>query len=315
MDDPYAKPSWAKSHEEVRKEHEEAMDEWIPTYFEWLRSVLGLSQNKSEVFRMPGFLFALTLICCVAFGGVFFWALIPGGEELAENYSSHSGNSESSGKALAAPALLAGGLMGLAISPFFYLQRALRLGAISSLLVTGLVAYAILKPHLGPSERQLAADARAEAARQRHLAVLQEPVVPFVLDQEPWPRLSGPQAGDGDLSRLRSAAEQGDPDAQVRLGHYLWNDSSAPENKWQALSWAQKAAEAGQPDAAFFVAVCEANGTGVTQALRTSSDRFERLTAEPVLGPLAQQARHAIDDEWRREARRIAAEQALREEP
>jgi hypothetical protein len=297
----------------------------VPTFLGWLGSVLGTSGNTAERYRMPGILFVLTLVAFVGIGGVAIWSVAPSGvgDALVEEHGQRSipGRSERAGQALALPGILLGGLAAVLVSPFFYLQRRLRLHPLTCLVVSGLVAQAAF--HVSIESLFVATGQRAawdraarrdEAARQRHLAVLQEPVVPFSLDQEPWPRLAGTAAAP-DLTALRAAADGGDPDAQVQLAYLLWTGTGTSEDHGQAVRWADRAAEAKQPDAIFFLAACEANGHEVEQTLQGSTDRFAEVQEHPELGPLARRARELLHEEFLRESRRIAAEQALRAEP
>lgn len=73
----------------------------------------------------------------------------------------------------------------------------------------------------------------------------------------------GSSSGDGVESpqQCRSAAEQGDADAQYRLGIYLENVGS-PESKTEARQWYLKAAEQGLGEAQCSLARCMENGIG-----------------------------------------------------
>src|SRR5208282_4257326 len=74
------------------------------------------------------------------------------------------------------------------------------------------------------------------------------------------PAFEGP-----DLLRLHSAAEQGIPEAQFRLGHCCLNGLGVPEDCAMAAIWWRKAARQELPEAQFNLGLCSALGKGVPQ--------------------------------------------------
>ena len=67
------------------------------------------------------------------------------------------------------------------------------------------------------------------------------------------------------LKRFNKAAEQGNADAQYKLGVCYENGKGVPQNMVEALKWFRKAAEQGNADALYELGVCYENGKGVPQ--------------------------------------------------
>ena len=66
-----------------------------------------------------------------------------------------------------------------------------------------------------------------------------------------------------DLQALISAAEDGDLDAQYRLGrNYYYGDDGAPKDEEKAFYWFTKSAEGGYIAAQYYLGVCFVRGIG-----------------------------------------------------
>ena len=72
-------------------------------------------------------------------------------------------------------------------------------------------------------------------------------------------------AGSSYVKWWRSAAEQGDVDAQHNLGIMYNNGQGVPENKAEAVNWYRLAAEQGNAPAQYFLGSMYYNGDGVPQ--------------------------------------------------
>lgn len=68
---------------------------------------------------------------------------------------------------------------------------------------------------------------------------------------------------DDSFASLRKAAEQGDIDAQYKLGNCYYNGNGVSEDKAEAVKWYRKAAEQGNVDAQYSLGNCYSNGYGV----------------------------------------------------
>jgi len=75
----------------------------------------------------------------------------------------------------------------------------------------------------------------------------------------------GSQAQTPELDALRARAEQGDADAQVRLGRSYASGTGVPQDDAEAVRWYRLAAEQGGATAQVNLGVMYAEGTGVPQ--------------------------------------------------
>ena len=66
------------------------------------------------------------------------------------------------------------------------------------------------------------------------------------------------------VAELRRAAEQGDPEAQTRLGTLYQRGDGVPEDDAEGAAWHRRAAEQGHADAQFALGFVYGNGEGVT---------------------------------------------------
>ena len=60
----------------------------------------------------------------------------------------------------------------------------------------------------------------------------------------------------------RKAADQGDVDAQYKLGLFYENGYGVAQNKEEAVKWYRKSAENGNASAQFNLGICYDNGEG-----------------------------------------------------
>lgn len=65
------------------------------------------------------------------------------------------------------------------------------------------------------------------------------------------------------INELFSAAEQGDSDAQYKLGKCFYDGIGMNEDRVEAVKWYYKAAEQGDPDAMYWLSHCYEEGIGV----------------------------------------------------
>lgn len=68
---------------------------------------------------------------------------------------------------------------------------------------------------------------------------------------------------DDSFASLRKAAEQGDIDAQYKLGNCYYNGNGVSEDKAEAVKWYRKAAEQGNAKAQCKLGWCYYYGEGV----------------------------------------------------
>jgi Sel1 repeat len=80
-----------------------------------------------------------------------------------------------------------------------------------------------------------------------------------------WYKVLGEQNSSDDVASIRKAAEQGDADAQAKLGSSYYIGQGVPRNYSQAFYWYSKAAEQGDPLAQSNLGVMYHNGQGVPQ--------------------------------------------------
>ena len=72
-------------------------------------------------------------------------------------------------------------------------------------------------------------------------------------------------SGDDDITSLERRAENGDPDAQFRLGKCYENGSGVSKDPEKAVHWYTKAADQGHADAQYNLGLCYHNGIGVSK--------------------------------------------------
>ena len=92
-------------------------------------------------------------------------------------------------------------------------------------------------------------------------------IAPWALAQDPDP-----------LAELRRQAEQGDGEAQGRLGAMYSQGLGVPEDDTEAVRWLRLAADQGRADAQFLLGTMYTNGSGVAQD--TEAVRWLRLAAD-----------------------------------
>ena len=66
-------------------------------------------------------------------------------------------------------------------------------------------------------------------------------------------------------NKYRQAAEQGDAEAQYKLGMCYYNGDGVPQNYAEAVKWFRQAAEQGHPKAQYILGYCYEYGDGVPQ--------------------------------------------------
>ena len=83
----------------------------------------------------------------------------------------------------------------------------------------------------------------------------------------------------GDVAELRKVAEQGDAQAQFRLGVCYAKGDGVAEDLREAVKWFRKAAEQGDAKGQFNLGNCYANGDGVAEDQREAV-KWYRKAAE-----------------------------------
>ena len=81
------------------------------------------------------------------------------------------------------------------------------------------------------------------------------------------------------ITEIRRLADQGDADAQVRLGAMYYQGQDVPQDDTEAIRWLRLAAEQGRADAQFLLGAMYARGRGVAQD-DAEAVRWLRLAAE-----------------------------------
>lgn len=94
--------------------------------------------------------------------------------------------------------------------------------------------------------------------------------------------LSAAQSGDfaTALQHFEPLAEQGHPDAQLKLGFMYANGQGVAQNHAEALLWFQRAAEQGYASAQGRLGFMYANGNGVTQDYAEAATWFRRAAVQ-----------------------------------
>ena len=82
-----------------------------------------------------------------------------------------------------------------------------------------------------------------------------------------------------DIAKLRSAAEQGDVNAQFKLASTYYEDISVDDDYAEAFKWCRKAAEQGHKIAQHNLGVMFETGEGVETNLEEAA-RWYQLSAE-----------------------------------
>ena len=125
------------------------------------------------------------------------------------------------------------------------------------------------------------------------------------------------QARKAALTSDQALAEQGDADAQARLGHAYYAGDGTAQDFEQAVRWAQLAAEQGNPLGQGVLAAAFNTGNGVAQDFGEAA-RWARLAAEQgdargqtVLGSAYRNGRGGVELDYEEAVHwtRLAAEQ------
>ena len=84
-----------------------------------------------------------------------------------------------------------------------------------------------------------------------------------------------------DLKALQSAAEDGDLDAQYRLGRsYYYGDDGAPQDGERAFEWFSRAAEGGSIAGQHYLGLCWLRGIGVEKDMARGAEVLADAAAE-----------------------------------
>ena len=84
-----------------------------------------------------------------------------------------------------------------------------------------------------------------------------------------------------DLKALQEAAEDGDLDAQYRLGRsYYFGDDGAPKDGEKAFYWFQKAAEGDSIAAQYYLGVCYSRSVGTEKDIARAVELFTAAADE-----------------------------------
>ena len=79
-----------------------------------------------------------------------------------------------------------------------------------------------------------------------------------------------------ELSKLRSLAEKGDSQAQVKLASMYRLGDGVQQDRKEALRWYRQAAEQNNPDAQFTLGTLYATGDGVPQDMAIAARWYRR---------------------------------------
>lgn len=88
-----------------------------------------------------------------------------------------------------------------------------------------------------------------------------------------------PKITNSDIVALKKAAQQGDPDAQYRLGYLYEDGDGVAENSAEAVKWYREAAAQGNADAQFRLGLMYEDGNGVAKKAE-KADKWIRRAAE-----------------------------------
>jgi uncharacterized protein len=88
-----------------------------------------------------------------------------------------------------------------------------------------------------------------------------------------------------EVTRIRQAAEDGDPSAQLALGRMFDKGAGVAQDDAQAVRWYQKAAEQGLADAQFSLAWAYDNGEGVPQDYALAARWYLKAAEQGDAGP------------------------------
>ena len=84
-----------------------------------------------------------------------------------------------------------------------------------------------------------------------------------------------------DLKALQTAAEDGDLDAQYRLGRsYYFGEDGAPKDEEKAFHWFQRAAEGDSIAAQYYLGVCYSRGLGTGKDMVRGAELFAAAADE-----------------------------------
>ena len=84
-----------------------------------------------------------------------------------------------------------------------------------------------------------------------------------------------------DLKALQAAAEDGDLDAQYRLGRsYYYGDDGAPKDGEKAFEWFSRAAEGDSIAAQYYLGLCYSRAVGVEKDLVRAAELFTAAAEE-----------------------------------
>ena len=87
-----------------------------------------------------------------------------------------------------------------------------------------------------------------------------------------------------DLKALQAAAEDGDLDAQYRLGRsYYYGEDGAPKDEEKAFRWFSRAAEGDSIAAQYYLGVCYVRGIGTEKDMARGAELFAAAADEGYL--------------------------------
>jgi len=82
------------------------------------------------------------------------------------------------------------------------------------------------------------------------------------------------------FERYKKAAEQGDSDAQYKLGRLYYFGNGVKENLVEAVKWFRKAADQGDPDAQYAMGLCYYHGNGVEKNHKKAMQYFKKASEQ-----------------------------------
>ena len=108
---------------------------------------------------------------------------------------------------------------------------------------------------------------------------------------------SAPRLTEQKASDYRTAAEQGDADAQFNLGVCYKNGSGVEKSYAQAVYWYKRSAEQGYAKSQYYLGFCCFCGEGITESYDQATYWWKRSAEQGYID--AQKALQLIGESWK----------------
>ena len=106
------------------------------------------------------------------------------------------------------------------------------------------------------------------------------PVTAQTLNRTETPVVSNVPLSINEAGLYRKAAEQGDANAQIKLGVMYYQGNDIPQDYAEAVNWFRKAAEQGLASAQYYLGAMYANGQGVAQNYAEAVNWFRKAAEQ-----------------------------------